>query len=94
MDTQVEALAQLLARYGYGRAMDTPAEYQALPQTQQQLRTGPVQWDENAIRDAYWNSPQGQMLKYLWPLLVPGALPLRGALPLLRDARLEWMFRR
>ncbi len=68
----------------------------------QQLSTGPVQWDEESLQKAREALPGSQM-QGLAPYLIPGgaaagalggAVRSRGLLNMLRDPRLEMMFRR
>ena len=77
-------------------------EQQAQNQQPQRLTTGPIQWDEESIKKARENMPSAILMQYA-PWLVPGmgllgagaarGLGGKGILNLLRDPRLEWMFR-
>jgi len=64
------------------------------------LTTGPIKWDEEAIKKAREQMPSHILMQYA-PYLLPGMGLLgagmvkggKGLLGLLRDPRLEWMFR-
>ena len=79
----------------------SPLAQQVLQPPDQNLTTGPIKFDPEAIRKAEDQLPQRQILDaMLWLAPFPGGMGVPGMLwkalrnPLLRDMRLEWMFRR
>jgi len=60
------------------------------------LVTGPINWDEQSIKQAYSRLPQRQLLQYMSYAMPFGLLGLggRGLLNIAKDPRLEMMFSR
>ena len=58
------------------------------------LTTGPIQWDEESIKGAQAQLPQRQLLNAILMLHPMGGMLRALRSPLLRDMKLERMFRR